>query len=1032
MLKYFILIITLLKLLFCLSAQEDSTYYYYFRDKVFVNFYPNMLCLNIDDDSGETANYITNTFNLQINNNFSLPHNYQVFETRLGNALSDSVISGVLSLYGVNSGGLLLENNGSISFIINLFVVRLSSDSNMREFNFLLSDNHCQIEELFPNDSNIYILKCLDKFNSIHMANFFLNSELFDFAHPVFSYPNAFSSNDPYYVEQWGLHNFGQNNGVVGIDINVEEAWCITKGNANIKIAVLDRGIDVAHPDLSNNIYTVHNYCPDQNYEPPIERLTHGTECAGIIAAKADNEIGITGVAPNCRIISVNMSNCVGDVTSATVFSSIIWAYQNSADIISLSWGCAQNDPLIANAVAETMNGRNGLGCVFVCSSGNENESSVSFPSNLNQNNVISVGAIDRCGARAGRNDIVYFSCDPWPAGYEPGSNYGTNLWVVAPGTNVLTTDVCGVSGDNPSSNIPNNHSDVNYTLFGGTSAACPFVAGVAALVLSVNPNLFASSVKSIIGQTAQKINYNNHYPYNIVTSLGMKNLHLGYGLVNAYAAVDKALKSDLYIRDYLSDTGNEPSYTECMWNSPDIWIEDMSGNPIANPVGGELCKVCVRVKSRQDMPSSGNEKLFINWAKAGINLPWPSGWNGSASYICDDNNLVLGGYVGNPEGVTIPSINGIYDYKIIKVNWMVPCGEDYDCGIFHNSEEKWHFCLLVRIHDGNEILGENIYNYPINELVLNNNNVAWKNLSVLESGEQAIVWIWNHHSQTEYLDLHVSIPNLEDHTSLLQCGELYLDFSSNLTDAWINGGQNALGIRYLANNCFRVVDTVAQLSNIMMDGNDIGIIKIVLKFFTNGHTTDTVFDFDISLYNTGNLLGGEHISALYNNERSFRAIALEDINALYNDSISFFAVDIGEPAQYIWYNSYGDTIGIGETCHTIATQSQYYILDVEANADNYKSSDSVKVIVKKGIITSLTPNPAISQLSVTCQLSQENTGGFIQISNMMGIVESITPLNNLSTEQILNIEHLTSGHYTVRLISPKGEVLDAKTLIVQ
>jgi len=159
---------------------------------------------------------------------------------------------------------------------------------------------------------------------------------------------------------------------------------------------------------------------------------------------------------------------------------------------------------------------------VVVFSAGNNAANTVSYPASLP--NVIAVGAIDRCGVRAGRVDVIPNSCDPWM--YLAGSAYGTALSVVAPGSNVRALTLHRGFRDN----------------FSGTSAAAPHVSGVAALILSVNPDLYWWQVRDIIESTAQRIRP-DLYTYSIIPGRnnGTWNKEMGHGLVNAYAAVRKA-----------------------------------------------------------------------------------------------------------------------------------------------------------------------------------------------------------------------------------------------------------------------------------------------------------------------------------------------------------------------------------------------------------------------------------------------------------------------------------------------------------
>jgi len=375
-------------------------------------------------------------------------------------------------------------------------------------------------------------------FNAMQMANLFYETGLFEYAEPDLmvdvllnstnsSSNPAFTPNDTYYSDQWHLKNTGQNGGTVGIDIKAEEARNITKGT-NTKVAVLDHGFEMNHPDLANNTVNK-SYDSATDTSPAQVYGSHGTPCAGIIGANGNNSEGISGVAPNTGLISI--SNYLNVDNKQTYANGINWAWRNDADVISNSWNSellSSNliDEAITNALTK---GRDGLGTVVVFASGNGSVDGTEYPSNSNPD-ILCVGGIDRCGVRSGREEFVSKSCDNWPSGWRPGSSYGIPLDVVAGGTNVLTTDRQGTDGDN-------GHLNLNYTYFGGTSAACPIVAGVAALVLSVNSNLTVKQVNEIIERSAQKTG-----PYIYQTTAnrpyGDWNNQMGYGLVDAYEAV--------------------------------------------------------------------------------------------------------------------------------------------------------------------------------------------------------------------------------------------------------------------------------------------------------------------------------------------------------------------------------------------------------------------------------------------------------------------------------------------------------------
>ena len=350
-----------------------------------------------------------------------------------------------------------------------------------------------------------------------------------DFVEPNF-YMEAMLGNT-YWPKQWTLKNTGQEGGIPGIDINIEPAWRITKGNGNIKIAIVDQGVDLTHPDLEANLLKSLGY---DATAPAGQSGTkggyagndgHGTWCAGVVGA-VDNSIGVVGVAPRCKMIPIRV---FGDYYSeATIIKGLRHAYTSGADVINNSWGFPKGiyEPPTFNAIIDecTRLGRNGKGCVIVFCSHNYN-TDVFYPANLPT--VMAVGSVLNNGQRV------------------PRSNYGNELDVVAPvgpdgaedaAIRVYTTDLQGPKGTNTA---PGPAGDYRHG-FRGTSAACPQVAGIAALILSVNPQLYAHEVRSIIEMTCRKL---DRYEFKETPNHpnGTWNREVGYGLVDAEAAVQAA-----------------------------------------------------------------------------------------------------------------------------------------------------------------------------------------------------------------------------------------------------------------------------------------------------------------------------------------------------------------------------------------------------------------------------------------------------------------------------------------------------------
>lgn len=338
---------------------------------------------------------------------------------------------------------------------------------------------------------------------------------------------------NPLYTNQWGLNNdtlFG------GVDINAPEAWGMSTGGST-KVAIIDCGFELTHPDLADNIYSSYdctNGADGALYGAYLCNAdSHGTQCAGVVGA-VDNNIGIIGVAPDSKLILIRtkysivswdpISLCYDTITisqNAWDIQSIRTAYQSGADVISISWhyGSLRPDTLtVLNAVMEEAytQGRGGKGCVIVCSSGNDGHNFINYPSISPY--TISVGATNRYGFRP-----------TW-------SNFGDNLDLVAPGELIYTTQI-----------VPYG----SYANISGTSMAAPMVAGVAALVLSVNPYLTNMEVAEILKSSAYKL---PGYDFDTLATYGEWNNEVGYGLVDAYAAVREAINRTLQGPDYVCE----------------------------------------------------------------------------------------------------------------------------------------------------------------------------------------------------------------------------------------------------------------------------------------------------------------------------------------------------------------------------------------------------------------------------------------------------------------------------------------------
>ncbi|MEA5616535.1 S8 family serine peptidase, partial [Cronbergia sp. UHCC 0137] len=376
-----------------------------------------------------------------------------------------------------------------------------------------------------------------------------------------------YKPSDALYPQQWYLNHQGGSQLAAGSHIAVEQAWDVTRGVRSVVVAVVDDSFDLNHPDFQGQGKIVAPRDLKENDFLPLpgeKETSHGTACAGLAVAE-ENGTGIVGVAPGCALMPIRTTGFLDDQSVENIFN---WAVAQGASVISCSWGAsAVYFPLslrqkAAITRAATL-GRNGKGCVILFAAGNANRPVAGTVNERNWPKEILKGETAWLSGFAVHPDVMAVAASTSLNKKAAYSNWGANIAVCAPSNNappgmwfqelgfvhtqpaialslygmsIFTTDQLGVAGYDPG-NFTNN--------FGGTSSATPIVAGVAALVLSVNPNLTAQQVKRILQETADKIVDLDPDP-----QLGLRegsydsNGHcqwFGYGKVNAAKAVRAA-----------------------------------------------------------------------------------------------------------------------------------------------------------------------------------------------------------------------------------------------------------------------------------------------------------------------------------------------------------------------------------------------------------------------------------------------------------------------------------------------------------
>ncbi len=280
------------------------------------------------------------------------------------------------------------------------------------------------------------------------------------------------------------------------------------------KIGLLDNGVFHFHPDLKK-VIDLELSCSfiegeDKNDQLPAYNDLHGTFCAGILCASKFQNQGLSGIGEGSKLISYRVFSGQDNTIYLSMYSLLKAFYkagfEDNCDVINCSWSLPYESQILKNIINKiTVKGRNGFGTPIIFSAGNEGEK-IKFPKNLKD--VITVASTNLSKEPVIDEGTLY----RW------SSNYGDNVYISAPGLNVITTDIIGSPGWN--SELINPVQPLsNYTYFFGTSASAPIVTGAISLLLQIKPNLELVKIKQLIKKTAEEFSTqtNNQYGHGII-----------------------------------------------------------------------------------------------------------------------------------------------------------------------------------------------------------------------------------------------------------------------------------------------------------------------------------------------------------------------------------------------------------------------------------------------------------------------------------------------------------------------------------
>jgi hypothetical protein len=515
---------------------------------------------------------------------------------------------------------------------------------------------------------------------------------------------------------------------------------------------------------------------------------------------------------------------------------------------------------------------------------------------------------------------------------------------------------------------------------------------------------------------------------------------------------------SDLYSKDNNfvvqkeRDRGQEPNIDlGPMWESKDIWVRKQNDgftnqtheNPEYYALPSNFNYVYVRVRNRGCVPNVAGANLNLNWAKAGTALAWPNHWNGSITSPALMGNLIS----TKPIPVIQPGKSAIIEFA-----WQPPNPATY-ASIGTNpmfwANEPWHFCLLARIVSPNDPMTFTETS-DLNSNVRNNNNIVWKNISVVDetttnsvnSGGEikddllvgATIIGGDAWGTGGLYDFEFTDPTVYQGNPVTAEAEIKITLDELLWVKWANGGFQGTNIEIVREEKHQIIvkGNKGSIKNLLFAPNERGLLHVSFNFLVKKLSGQPEFDYRViqrkSLSNE--IVGGETYHIKIKGREGFYANAGNDLLVSQHDNINLNANDIGEPAIYNWYDSDGNLIYTGKDFSVSAEITEKYKLEVIALADGVKDYDEIEIKVKDAEIVAMSPNPASTSATITYKIVNASSAYLILTRPYSGQQNQYIVNTSLNSTSI-NVSSLTSGVYSVILVCD-GVAKDVKSLIIQ
>jgi PKD repeat protein/subtilisin family serine protease len=497
------------------------------------------------------------------------------------------------------------------------FINRVSEEYGISSVYYLHPGISC---EKLKNTVEIY-------FDEIYKVNelikYLLEFSFIEYAETKELHYHFFTPNDQYYGTQYQYNLFR---------INAEQAWDISTGSASIVVAVTDDAIYTSHPDLVNKMVAGRDVAEDTNDPNPAGNADgfHGTHVSGIVGAETNNGTGIASIGFDVSIMPVKIArNSDGALVAG--YDGVIWAADNGADVINMSWGGGS----AGNYGQDVCNYAWNQGSILVAAAGNDGVSTVFYPAGYN--NVVSVASTTSTDAKSGF------------------SQFGTWIDISAPGSDIVSCNETGT-----------------YSYASGTSMASPLVSGLLGLMKSANMSLSNTEIIDCLYSSADNIDAQNPSYIN----------QLGHGRINAYQALlcvtasateidagiqgivqpgggacDENISPIIVLRNYGTEdinsvtinyqiVGQDLQTYEWTGNLSQDETEIVNLDDLISPFGLQVFRVYTSNPNGQQDQNPFNDELTVQYGvfDTGIPIPWQENFE-SGNFVTNLWNI------DNPDG---------------------------------------------------------------------------------------------------------------------------------------------------------------------------------------------------------------------------------------------------------------------------------------------------------------------------------------------------------------------------------------------